>query len=165
MSPALVLRDPDLIKDILVKDFDHFVDHKRVIPEGSDPIWDKNLFFLTGQKWRDMRSTLSPAFTGSKMRQMYVLITKSAEQFVGHFLKHEKKSIPIEMKDTFARFTNDIIASTIFGFECDSLEDPESKFYEMARRITDFSGVWQGIKILGFFILPKLYKVTSFCYK
>jgi cytochrome P450 family 9 len=159
MSPALVLRDPDLIKDILVKDFDHFVDHKRVIPEGSDPIWDKNLFFLTGKKWRDMRSTLSPAFTGSKMRQMYVLITKSAEQFVGHFLKHEKKSIPIEMKDTFARFTNDIIASTIFGFECDSLEDPESKFYEMARRITDFSGVWQGIKILGFFILPKLYKV------
>lgn len=50
MAPALVVRDPDLIKDILVKDFNHFTDHKRVIPEDSDPIWDKNLFFLTGKR-------------------------------------------------------------------------------------------------------------------
>nr|XP_015838024.1 PREDICTED: cytochrome P450 9e2-like [Tribolium castaneum] len=158
MSPALVLKDPELIKDILVKDFDHFVDHKRVIPEGSDPIWDKNLFFLTGQKWRDMRSTLSPVFTGSKMRFMFNLIAKSADQFVQHFVKQEETLIQIEMKDACARLTNDIIASTVFGFESDSVEDPDSKFYEMARKITDFSGLWQGLKILGFFIFPKYFE-------
>ncbi|XP_063917767.1 cytochrome P450 9e2-like isoform X1 [Zophobas morio] len=161
MSPALVLKDPDLIKNILVKDFDHFVDHKRVIPEGSDPIWDRNLFFLTGQKWRDMRSALSPVFTGSKMRHMFVLITKSAEQFVEHFVKQNKQVHAIELKDTFARLTNDIIATTVFGFQSDSLEDRDSKFYEMAKRITDFTGFWQGIKLLGFFIFPKLYKTLN----
>lgn len=178
MSPALVLKDPDLIKDILVKDFDHFVDHKRVIPEGSDPIWDKNLFFLIGknilrrvvnvnvtrimflgQKWRDMRSALTPVFTGSKMRYMFNLIANSVEQFIQHFEKQEEKLIKVEIKDMFARLTSDIIASTVFGFETDSVKNRESKFYEMARKITDFSGIWQGLKLLGFFIFPKLYKV------
>ena len=35
---------------------------------------------LTGQRWKDMRSTLSPAFTSSKMRNMFVLITECGQQ-------------------------------------------------------------------------------------
>ncbi|RZC39558.1 p450 domain containing protein, partial [Asbolus verrucosus] len=32
-TPILVLRDPDLIKQITVKDFDHFLNHQKFIPE------------------------------------------------------------------------------------------------------------------------------------
>ncbi|RZC37545.1 p450 domain containing protein, partial [Asbolus verrucosus] len=97
--PTLILRDPDLIKQITVKDFDHFVDHRSFVPEDSDPLFAKNLFSLTGQKWRDMRSTLSAAFTSSKMKFMFSLISQSGEQFVKHFLKQNQDIITVEMKD------------------------------------------------------------------
>jgi cytochrome P450 family 9 len=154
-----MLRDPDLIKQITIKDFDHFLDHRSLVPEESDPLFGKNLFSLTGQKWRDMRSTLSPAFTSSKMKYMFELITKNGEQFAQHFLKQNKDLIKIEMKDTFTRFTNDVIASTAFGVECDSLGQPENEFYMMGRVTTDLTGIWTNMKLMGYFLMPRLCKV------
>ena len=40
------------------------MDHRSVISEEADPLFGKNLVSLQGQKWKDMRGTLSPAFTG-----------------------------------------------------------------------------------------------------
>jgi cytochrome P450 family 9 len=162
ITPTLMLRDPDLIKQITIKDFDHFLDHRSLVPEESDPLFGKNLFSLTGQKWRDMRSTLSPAFTSSKMKYMFELITKNGEQFAQHFLKQNKDLIKIEMKDTFTRFTNDVIASTAFGVECDSLGQPENEFYMMGRVTTDLTGIWTNIKLMGYFLMPRLCKLLRF---
>lgn len=49
LLPTLVVKDPELIKQITVKDFDHFMDHRSFIPEGVDPLWSKNLVALTGK--------------------------------------------------------------------------------------------------------------------
>lgn len=49
-TPNLMIKDPDLIKKIAVKDFDHFVNHRAFIPEDIDPLWANNLFALTGKK-------------------------------------------------------------------------------------------------------------------
>lgn len=42
-SPILLLRDPDLIKQICIKDFDTFSEHRPMVPEGTEPIWTDNL--------------------------------------------------------------------------------------------------------------------------
>ncbi|EFA09242.1 cytochrome P450 9Z4 [Tribolium castaneum] len=157
-TPTLVLKDPDLIKQIAVKEFDSFLNHRSFIPEDVDPLWSKNLFSLTNQKWRDMRSTLSPAFTSSKMKYMFVLISESAEQFIGHFLKQKEDVITIEMKDTFTRFTNDVIANTAFGVKIDSLEERNNEFYLMGKEATDFKGFWRNLKFLILLSCPTLFK-------
>lgn len=46
--PTLVIKDPELIKQILVKDFDHFLDHKPFLSPDSDVLWSNNLFALEG---------------------------------------------------------------------------------------------------------------------
>lgn len=46
--PTLLIRDPELIKQITVKDFDHFVDHRSFASDDADPLWSKNLFSLKG---------------------------------------------------------------------------------------------------------------------
>ncbi|KAJ3645297.1 hypothetical protein Zmor_022963 [Zophobas morio] len=158
LQPTLLLKDPDLIKQITVKDFDHFVDHRSFISEDIEPLWAKNLFALTGKKWHQMRTTLSPAFTSSKMKYMFTLISQSGEQFVNHFLKKDENLITIEMKDTFTRFTNDVIANTAFGVECDSLGDRENEFYLMGKEITNFRGFWKTLKIFGYFVVPRVLK-------
>jgi cytochrome P450 len=35
-----------------------------------------------GQRWRDMRSTVSPVFTSSKMKTMIVLVKECSEQLL-----------------------------------------------------------------------------------
>uniref|UniRef100_V5GR19 Cytochrome P450 9e2 n=1 Tax=Anoplophora glabripennis TaxID=217634 RepID=V5GR19_ANOGL len=159
--PTLVLKDPDLIKQITVKDFEHFTDHRAFIPEDADPLWGKNLFALRGHKWRDMRTILSPSFTSSKMKAMFVLISECAENFVQHFQKKNEDVLTIEFKDTFTRFTNDVIATTAFGIQVDSLGQPKNHFYLMGKEATDFSGLWKNLKFFGYFLFPKLYNLLK----
>ncbi|CAH1974892.1 unnamed protein product [Acanthoscelides obtectus] len=47
--PTFMVRDPDLIKSICVKDFDHFSNHRTFVPEDVDPLFAKNLFALKGK--------------------------------------------------------------------------------------------------------------------
>nr|AKZ17700.1 cytochrome P450 monooxygenase CYP9Z62 [Tenebrio molitor] len=160
-APTLVITDPDLIKQIAVKDFDHFVDHPVFVSEDVDPLWGKNLVALTGQGWREMRTTLSPAFTSSKMKYMFSLISQSGEQFVNHFLKKNEDLITVEMKDTLTRFTNDVIANTAFGIECDSLGERKNEFYMMGKEATNLTGTWMTIKLFAFILIPKVCKILN----
>ncbi|KAI2474326.1 hypothetical protein C4B38_000393, partial [Diabrotica virgifera virgifera] len=157
MTPILVIKDLELLKQLFVKDFDHFTDHSKFVSEESDPLWAKNLFFLTGQKWRDMRAILSPAFTSKKMKSMFFLISETADDFVNYFLEQNKDSIELELKDKFTRFTNDIIASIAFGIKIDSLKNPNNEFFVMGQDITSFSGFKKTLKFMGIVMIPKFF--------
>ena len=50
MRPVYLVRDPELIKHVTVKDFEHFVDLPIFIPEDTEPILTKSLLALKG-KW------------------------------------------------------------------------------------------------------------------
>lgn len=106
-----------------------------------------------------MRATLSPSFTGSKLRLMFGLMKECTQQLTNYFEKQDGV-ITVEMKDMFSRFTSDVIASTAFGITCDSVKNPENEFYAMGRDVTDFTG----LRCLIFFInslSSTLMKVTD----
>ncbi|XP_055699431.1 uncharacterized protein LOC129799506 [Phlebotomus papatasi] len=149
--PLFLVRDPELIKQIAVKDFDHFLDHRLNLDETHDPLFGRNLLSLKGQRWKDMRSTLSPAFTGSKMRTMFQLVSECSSATVDFLEKDVKNGKPIlmEMKDLFTRFTNDVIATCAFGIKVDSFHEKNNQFYEFGKKASDFSG----IRSLYFFML------------
>lgn len=158
----LVVRDIELIKRITVKDFDHFVDRNSFITEEMEPLLARSLAGLKGQRWRDMRATLSPSFTGSKMRTMFVLLSECCQQFVAYLAKNESEiGDETDMKDVFTRFANDAIASVAFGLKCDSLVDRENEFYMMGKALN--AGF--GLKVLGRLIMifgfPTLAKVKG----
>ncbi|XP_076275240.1 cytochrome P450 9e2-like [Rhynchophorus ferrugineus] len=157
-TPTLILRDPDLIKQITVKDFDHFTDHSKFVDPEADPLWGKNLFALKGQRWREMRATLTGTFTSSKMKAMFSLMDEAADTFVKFYGDKGGDKIELEMKETYTRYTSDVIATTAFGIKVDSLTQPENTFYLMGRKITNFSGILISLKFFGFFLVPSLFK-------
>ncbi|CAG9769801.1 unnamed protein product [Ceutorhynchus assimilis] len=159
--PTLMIRDPKLIKQITIKDFDHFTDHRPFVDPEADPLWGANLFSLTGQKWREMRATVSGTFTSSKMKILFNLMNEAAEGFVNYFLDQNEDSLEVEMKDTYTRYTNDVIATMAFGIKVDSLNEPENDFYLMGKRATNLNGLISRIKFLGYMVFPSLLKLLK----
>nr|WCC58102.1 cytochrome P450 [Pharsalia antennata] len=158
--PALFVRDLDLIKLITVKDFDHFTDRINIVNKKSDPVLGLNLFHLSGEKWRDMRSTLSPVFTSAKMRAMYTLMQDTAEHFVEYFLLDDNEVIELEMKNIFSKYTNDVIANCAFGIKCDSLNEENNEFYTMGLTVTTPSGRNAVRGVLAAFF-PKVFEILK----
>lgn len=167
-SPVYVIRDPELIKKVTIKDFDHFVNHRFDVSEKSDPLLGRTMFIMKDQMWKDMRSTLSPAFTGSKMRLMLDLVTECAAEFC-QFLKNEigNKSVIYDAKDLLQRFSSDTIATCAFGIKINSLQDRNNKFFQTGRIITNFEGL-NSVKAFGYLGIPKImnfFKVRIFSEK
>lgn len=96
---------------------------------------------------------------------MFVLIDACAQHFIQYFTKDEKKSVEVELKDAFSRFTNDVIATTAFGIECDSLQNRSNEFYLMGKDVTDFSGLMKAAKFVALTYTPRLANVIfTLCY-
>ncbi|XP_049854948.1 cytochrome P450 9e2-like isoform X1 [Schistocerca gregaria] len=159
-EPVFMINDPEIIRAVTVKDFDHFTDHLPFgVTDRANPLFKRMLFCLTGKEWQTMRSTLSPAYTTMKMKNMFVLMSETGLQVVDYLMKvtneDDDGSVTLEMKDFYARVTNDVIASTAFGFRVDSISNPDNEFYRMGRDLTNFSGL-RGLIAIGYMIFPSL---------
>jgi hypothetical protein len=64
----------EMVKNILVKDFQTFKDHVVSTDEKVDPILCNSLSFLKGQIWRHLRTNLTPVFSSRKMKMMFYLV-------------------------------------------------------------------------------------------
>ncbi|XP_069937065.1 cytochrome P450 9e2-like isoform X1 [Cherax quadricarinatus] len=136
--PVLMIGDPDLLKNIFVKDFDHFVDRRRILAEDGS-ILNEMLSNKTGDEWKTLRDILTPTFTSGKMRSMFPIICSKADDLVYFSLKEAAIKPFIDMNANFGRFTMDTIASCAFGIECNSFEKEESEFAKRAGDFFEFS--------------------------
>ncbi|XP_017770242.1 PREDICTED: cytochrome P450 9e2-like [Nicrophorus vespilloides] len=161
-QPMLMIRDPELIKQLAVKDFEHFTDHISYVPSDNDVLWSNNLFALKGTKWSQMRNILTPAFTSMKMRYMFELMDEVSTQFVTFYEKKISNQQTIELKDAYTRYTNDVIATCAFGVKCDSLEHPKNEFYTMGKVVTEMKSFRRISKLFLHFLLPTLAKALKF---
>ena len=75
-KPILSINDMELIRHVMVKDFNYFVDRQdataaKLFTGGKiDEFWRMQLTTLEGDEWKDVRSTFSPIFTSGKMKGM-----------------------------------------------------------------------------------------------
>lgn len=164
MTPVIVIRDPELITSIAVKNFDHFCDHQGFIDEESDPLVGKNLFALRGNEWRDMRKLLSPSFTSSKLKAMFYLIRDCADNFTDFIANESKDGQVLEAKEILGRYTNDVVSSCNFGLTVDSMRNPENEFYSFATETIDFMSSLSLKLVIGknFPMISKLLGVRMF---
>lgn len=101
-NPILMVNDPELIRVVLVKEFARFRDRGLYFNDKVDPL-TSNLFFLPGEKWRKLRSKLTPTFTSGKLKQIYPLIKEIGDELAKTVEKDMTKSDIIEVKDLTAR--------------------------------------------------------------
>jgi len=156
-QPTWVINDEELTKQILIKDFDHFVD-RRVLQEGSntkaDAIVNGFLTNLKGDEWKAMRTMMTGVFTSGKLKMMTPHLVKVGEQLEEHIenILSGKSSGDgvdrsnvgvVEVKSMGGLFTLDAIATTGFGIEVNSFLDPNNRFRDNALTLIGSKKSWK----------------------
>lgn len=100
-KPTLIIRDPELIRHVLVKDFSHFVDHSEHLVQKDQPS-TFHLVNLTGDAWRTLRWKLTPVFSSGKMKIMFGLMKEYAGNLQNVLEGYMHKG-DVEVKDLLAR--------------------------------------------------------------
>lgn len=168
MQPVYYVRDPELFKQIAVKDFDAFENHRFTFSPEMDSLLGNMIASMRGTRWRKMRSTLSPLFTSSKLRNMFDLIRECAIDARNYILEHKlsgnQNECEMETKDFFARISNNVIASCAFGLKINSLIDRENEFYTTGSRIQSINSLKYFLKIILMRASPWLTKQLNIQY-
>lgn len=133
-KPILVPIDVELVKSILVRDFDHFVDRGIYYNEKHDPL-SAHLFSLEGMKWKSLRQKLTPTFTSGKLKNMFQTLLDCTEELKNCLDSSIETSEAIDIKKVFVQYTTDVIGSCAFGIECNSFKDPNSEFLKSRDKI------------------------------
>ncbi|XP_055693539.1 cytochrome P450 6g1-like [Lutzomyia longipalpis] len=158
-KPSLVVRHPELIKKILIKDFSNFMDRTLSGDPYHDVIGMDNLFLVKGQRWKTIRHKLSPIFTTGKVKNFFLLmmeVIKILEQKLAEEIGDEPQEY--DAKELASLYTTDTLSLCAFGVQANSLLDPKADIHENIKRAIDFN--WQrGLVYLLSFFLPKLSSV------
>ena len=141
-QPFLNINDPDILKQIQVKDFDHFVDrisketNMKLFRGGDlDKIWLRQLTSLSGDDWKDVRGAFTPIFTSGKMKTMLKFIQHVSKDLVNALGEHAEAREEFELKELFGKFSIDGLASAAFGIDAQSFTNKDSIFVKHAARI------------------------------
>ncbi len=141
-NPVLMIRDPELIADIFIKDFKHFYDHEVQafvnFDKDLNPL-NGHLFSSEGERWRALRQKMSPIFTSGKLKYMHEQIygcVRILDESVA--TKTEDGVAEMDIKKLFQGLTIDVIGTCAFGLTCNATSSEFTKFREMGEKVFKF---------------------------
>ncbi|XP_006997397.3 cytochrome P450 3A31 [Peromyscus maniculatus bairdii] len=132
-TPVLAIADTEMIKNILVKEcYSVFTNRREFGPTG---FMKKAVSMSKDEEWKRIRALLSPTFTSGKLKEMFPIIEQYGDILVKYLRREAEKGKPITMKEVFGAYSMDVITSTSFGVNVDSLNNPKDPFVEKARKL------------------------------
>uniref|UniRef100_A0A452TXS3 Cytochrome P450 3A n=1 Tax=Ursus maritimus TaxID=29073 RepID=A0A452TXS3_URSMA len=170
-QPVLAITDPDMIKTVLVKEcYSVFTNRRSFGPTG----FMKSAITLSeDEEWKRIRTLLSPTFTSGKLKEMFPIIGQYGDVLVRNLRKEAEKGNHVMLKDIFGAYSMDVITSTSFGVNIDSLNNPQDPFVENIKKLLKFDFfdpfffsillfpfLTPVFEILNIYLFPK--KVTDF---
>lgn len=79
-KPVLAICDPEVARQICIKDFSKFPDHENDCPITE---YQKNfVFFMSGERWKRVRTLMTPGFTSGKTKRMFKLTQNCSEDLL-----------------------------------------------------------------------------------
>lgn len=135
-APTLLIIDPELAKTILIRDFGKFHDHGMYYNERDDPL-SAHLFNMEGARWKILRNKLSPTFTSGKLKMMFSSIEQTGDRFIKVLDKLAKDQSAFDGKSLSRRFTTDVVGSTAFGIDINSLASPDNELFIVVQKMMD----------------------------
>lgn len=154
-QPVLMLRDPELIKTVLIKDFANFQDNDFHSNVEIDPLFGRNPFVLPGELWKDQRARLTPAFTSVKLKQLHPLVQEVCNDLLAHIEENVADGNLLETKAIATKFAADSVAYCAYGLRQNSFKNPDTEFRKYGRKFLEPS-FWRGVEQTCVILAPAL---------
>ncbi|XP_061646377.1 cytochrome P450 3A30-like isoform X1 [Phyllopteryx taeniolatus] len=151
-TPVLLVTDPEIIKAVMVKDcYTVFTNRRDTLVVGAlaDAITS-----VKDERWKRIRSSLSPCFTSGKLKQVFSLVTRSTERLVESLAKKDL-SEPVDIKQFFGPYSLDVVTSASFSVDTDSINHPDEPIVLHLKKILNFK-FWPIVLLLLFPFFSKL---------
>ncbi|XP_049759642.1 cytochrome P450 3A8-like isoform X1 [Elephas maximus indicus] len=148
-QPVIAITDPGMIKTVLVKEsYSTFTNRRMIGPMG---FMKSALSSSKDEQWKRLRTLLSPTFSSGKLKEMFPIISQYGDLVVKHLREKTQKGKPVTLKSVFGAYSMDVITSTSFGVNIDSLSNPQDLFVKNARNLIRFD-----------FLDPLIFLITLF---
>ncbi|KFW06596.1 Cytochrome P450 3A40, partial [Eurypyga helias] len=136
-QPVLAVLDPLLIKNVLVKEcYTIFTNRRNFRLNG---ILESAINVAEDEKWKRIRTVLSPTFTSGKLKEMFPIINHYGKKLVESIEKKVANDEFVTMKDIFGAYSMDVVASTSFSVNIDSMSNPNDPFVTNIKKFFKFS--------------------------
>lgn len=169
-KPVLIVTDLDALKQIFVKDFNHYTD-RYFVGEGKlqHSLIQTTIFFAEGGVWKRLRKIMTPTFSTGKLRQLTHCMNRTAGNLARYLNTQAVLGASPEAKIVFGAYALDVIAGVSFGIDLDSLSDLNAPFIQHAKSLMTFDRVLQlKLSLAGIFpwLIPflKMFKIGYFKY-
>ena len=114
IKPVIVTEDLEILKSIMVKKFDNFINRSY-----NPPLLRKEtvrgLLFSRDETWRRVRRILTPTFSSKKLRMMSPLIQESCERLRNKMAAVSDTGSNVDVWEWFGLFTMEVILATAFS--------------------------------------------------
>lgn len=161
-GPKLLIRDTELIRSILIKDFTHFTDRAFGLDAEREPL-QGHLFGMPGAEWKKLRPKLTPTFTSGKLKAMFSTLIECGSTLQKHLEKLAESNEVLDVEEIASSNGINVIASVAFGIEVDTITDPNNEFRKCATTVKGGT-IKDFIRRYFYFRTPKIGKLLGLTY-
>ncbi|XP_022530139.2 cytochrome P450 3A56 isoform X3 [Astyanax mexicanus] len=156
---VLCIVDKSIVKSILVKECYTYFTNRRDFGMNGE-LYDA-LFVTKDEDWKRIRNHLSPSFTSGRLKEMFGIIQTHANTLVKNLEKSSKNTEGVAVKEVFGAYSMDVITSTAFSVDIDSMNNPDDPFVTNIKKLLDFDVFSPLFLLAGLFpfLIPLLEKM------
>uniref|UniRef100_A0A672LXA1 Cytochrome P450 3A n=1 Tax=Sinocyclocheilus grahami TaxID=75366 RepID=A0A672LXA1_SINGR len=135
-QPVLCIMDQSIFKTILVKEcYSLFTNRRNFRLNG--PLYDA-VSIVEDEDWRRIRSVLSPSFTSGRLKEMFGIMKTHSHILVDNLGKTATRGEAVDIKEFFGAYSMDVVTSTAFSVDIDSLNNPKDPFVTNIKKMLKF---------------------------
>lgn len=82
--PTLLLRDLDVINEVMVAKLSAFGQNEFFVNAEIDPLLIQSPFVQVGEQWKKTRSMLTPIFTPARVKQLCPIVKDTVAKLLDH---------------------------------------------------------------------------------
>uniref|UniRef100_A0A665TZK8 unspecific monooxygenase n=1 Tax=Echeneis naucrates TaxID=173247 RepID=A0A665TZK8_ECHNA len=135
-QPVLCITDPGMIKTVLIKEcYSLFTNRRNLRLNGQ--LYDA-VSIAEDDQWRRIRSVLSPSFTSGRLKEMFSIMKHHSANLIRSMNKKAEKGEALDLKEFFGPYSMDVVTSTAFSVDIDSLNNPSDPFVTNIKKMLKF---------------------------
>ncbi|KAB5523792.1 hypothetical protein PHYPO_G00156490 [Pangasianodon hypophthalmus] len=159
-QPVLCIMDTEIIKTVLIKEcYSLFTNRRNFRLNG--PLYDA-LSMAEDEAWKRIRSVLSPLFTRGRLKEMFGIMKSHSRSLIENLQKTSECGESADIREFFGAYSMDVVTSTAFSIDIDSLNNPKDPFVSNVKKMLKFNFLNPLFLAIGLFpfITPVLEKMN-----